>query len=131
MTESIFSNKDIIIATLKQIQSSILQLEEWNFLIKSVDDYLTSADGMKTLAASSMLLEAIGEGIKRIDKRSGGQLLKSVPEIPWDDVMGLRDHIAHGYFDLDAEIIYETIRHDLRPFLKAINKLLIKAESMR
>lgn len=55
-----------IYATLVQINAAINQLKEWNVGINSADDYLISPDGMKTLAATSMLLEAVGEGIKKL-----------------------------------------------------------------
>lgn len=83
---------------------------------------------MKTLAATSMLLEAIGEGIKNIDRLSDGKLLCLLPEIPWDDVKGMRDHIAHGYFDIDAEIIFNVVKQDLKPLSKAILFLLDRAK---
>lgn len=109
---------------LRQIKDAVNQLENWNTSIISPDDYADSPDGMKTLAATSMLLEAIGEGIKKIDSRTKGTLLKLRPEIPWDDVKGMRDHIAHGYFDIDADIIFDVVKNDLRPLAEAIDYLL-------
>ena len=50
-----------------QIHHAILDLKEWNKGIDSPDTWLMSADGMKTLAANCMLLEAIGEGFKKVD----------------------------------------------------------------
>ncbi|MBU3853663.1 MAG: DUF86 domain-containing protein [Candidatus Paraprevotella stercoravium] len=32
---------------------------------------------------------------------------------------GIRDHIAHGYFEIDADVIYETVKNDLGPLLDA------------
>ena len=77
---------------LHQIQESIHNLEIWNASLKSVDELLLSPEGMKTLAADCMLIEAIGEGIKRIDERTRQQLLPHRPEIPWKAVKGMRDH---------------------------------------
>ena len=75
---------------------------------------------MKTLAASCMLLEAIGEGVKKIDKRTEHKLLPMREEIPWKQVMGIRDHIAHGYFDINADLIFDVVKHDLNSLLEAI-----------
>lgn len=108
-------------STLNQIKTAISQLKEWNADIKSAEDYYCSSSGMQKLAASCMLIEAIGEGIKRIDQLTKGQLLIERPEIPWIDVMGIRNHIAHGYFDIDGYLIYETIRHDLDALQEAID----------
>lgn len=54
---------------LLQIKDAILQLQKWNEDIQDADDYYCSPEGMKLLAASCMLIEAIGEGISQIDKR--------------------------------------------------------------
>ncbi len=35
------------------------------------------------------------------------------PEIPWRNIKGIRDHIAHGYFDIDAEIIYDVTLNEI------------------
>ena len=106
---------------LGQIHDAIVQLQEWNQQISSVDDYLVSAEGTKTLAASCMLIEAIGEGVKKIDGRTSGNLLINRPEIPWQQVMGMRNHISHGYFDINAELVWDVIKNDLQPLLQAVD----------
>lgn len=106
---------------LVQIRTAILQLKEWNSNIISSDDYYSSPDGMKNLAASCMLIEAIGEGIKQIDKITDGRLLVNRPEIPWKDVIGIRNHIAHGYFDIDGDMVLDVVKNDLDSLLGAID----------
>ena len=85
-----------------------------------MDDYLLTPDGMKNLGATCMIIEAIGESLKKIDKKTNGVLLPLRPEIPWKQVMGMRDHIAHGYFDIDAEVVYQTDQKHLSPLLEAV-----------
>ena len=99
---------EIILGAFQQIEESILLLQQWNENVNSEDDYLISPDGMKNLAATCMLIEAIGE------------LLYLRPEIPWKQVMGMRDHIAHGYFNIDAELVFQTVKKNLSPLLDAI-----------
>lgn len=41
---------------------------QWNKDIHTVDDYLSSSDGMQKMAANCMLLESLGEGVKKIDR---------------------------------------------------------------
>ncbi len=122
--ESQYSNTAIVIETLSQIQKAIKQLFEWNKDISSYEDYLSTQEGSKILAANCMLIEAIGEGIKKIDRKTDKTLLPLRPEIPWLEIMGMRDHIAHGYFDIDAELVFETIKHDIEPLSQAISYLL-------
>ena len=114
------NKKQRVIGILEQIQTAIGQLKEWNADIKQADDYYLSPDGMQKLAASCMLIEAIGEGVHQIDDITEGKLFPERPEIPWEDVIGIRNHIAHGYFDIDGEVVYGVIKQDLNPLLEAI-----------
>ena len=106
---------------LKQIRESITNLEKWNSSFSNANDLLSSPDGVKTLAADCMLIEAIGEGIKRIDERTQQQLLPNRPEIPWVAVKGMRNHIAHGYFDINTDLVWDTVKNDLPPLRDAID----------
>lgn len=105
---------------LKQIKSAIEQLQEWNKDVQSMHDLEKSPLGMQRLAGNYMLIQAIGEGIKKIDKYTDGQLWVYRPEIPWRRVMGMRDRISHGYFDLDTGYIDDIIKNDLTPLLDAV-----------
>lgn len=99
-------------------------MKEWNADVLSADDYYLSSTGMQKLAASCMLIEAIGEGIKQINNITKGKMLSERPDIPWEDVMGMRNHIAHGYFDIDGDLVFTTIKNDLDALLEAINYFL-------
>ena len=114
-----FHKRERILAVLQQVESSILLLQEWNADVQGVNDYLLTPEGTKNLAASCMLIEAIGEAYKKIDQETEGQLLICFPTIPWKAVKGIRDHIAHGYFEIDADVIYNTVKEDLTPLLEA------------
>ena len=124
MTEYTLSNR--IAGPLLQIKKAIEQLQDWNKDIQNVDDYYSTPEGMKNLAASCMLIEAIGEGVKQIDKLTQSRLLDERPEIPWQDVIGIRNHIAHGYFDIDGDIVLDVIKNNLDELLAAINYFITK-----
>ena len=124
MTEYTLSNR--IAGTLLQIKKAIEQLQDWNKDILNVDDYYSTPEAMKNLAASCMLIEAIGEGVKQIDKLTQSRLLDERPEIPWQDVIGIRNHIAHGYFDIDGDIVLDVIKNNLDELLAAINYFITK-----
>ena len=112
------------LSIFRQIEVAINQLIEWNRHVKTVDDYYLSSDGMQKLAASCMLIEAIGESIRQIDKITDGELLLNRPEIPWEDVIGIRNHIAHGYFDIDGDIVLSVIQTELQPLQDAVRYFL-------
>ncbi|MBQ4380414.1 MAG: DUF86 domain-containing protein [Bacteroidaceae bacterium] len=115
------SSKQLAIVNdlLGQIKRAILDLQQWNESIKNADEWLSSPDGMKTLAANCMLLEAIGEGFRNIDERTHKQLLVSRPEIPWREVIAMRNHIAHGYFDINSDLVWDVIQNELGSLLEA------------
>ena len=113
-------HREIILENFRQIDKAIQNLLDWNAPVVDVSYYMESPEGMQKLVASCMLLQAIGEGIKLIDRHSQGQLLIERPEIPWKQVMGMRDHISHGYFQIDAELVCNTISNDLGPLQIAV-----------
>ncbi len=110
--------------TLEQINTAIGQLKDWNEDVVDADDYYLSSLGMQKLAANCMLIEAIGEGIKQIDEHSNGELLPKRPDIPWKDIIGMRNRVALGYFEVDAEMVLDTIKNDLDALQSAIKYFL-------
>lgn len=88
--------------------------------IEQADDFLLSPDKMFVLDGVCMKLIFIGESIKSIDKLSEGVLFLKYPLIPWKSIMKMRDIIAHHYFKIDADVIFETIKKDLNPLREAL-----------
>lgn len=62
----------------------------------------------------------IGESIKSIDRLSEGSIFSLYPSIPWKSIMKMRDVIAHHYFKIDADVIYETVKNDLNPLQQTL-----------
>ncbi|MGA2094018.1 MAG: DUF86 domain-containing protein [Sedimentisphaerales bacterium] len=62
------------------------------------------------------LLEVIGEAARGLSDEFRMQF----PEFPWKKMVGMRDRLIHGYYDVDLDIVWETVTEDL-PGL--INKL--------
>jgi uncharacterized protein with HEPN domain len=50
---------------------------------------------------------------------------ESTPEIPWEDVAGLRDLIAHEYFRIEMDRVIRVVERDLPPLQHAIERLLV------
>lgn len=118
--ESISSDKrEVVLDILLQVKQAIENLMMWNKGITDMNTLLISPGGVQDLAGNCMTVMAIGEGFRKIDKATDGQLLPLRPEIPWHQVFGLRNRIAHGYFDIDIDIISEVVNNDLQPLLEA------------
>lgn len=117
-------NKRLILEALYMIEESLELITPRTCHVSSVDDFLLSDSGMVLLDSVCMKLIAVGESIKKIDKISEKQLLPRYTNIPWKDVMGLRDIIVHHYFDIDADEIFKTLRNDIPPLSKTIKQII-------
>ena len=70
-------------------------------------------------------LEIIGEATKQIHPI----LRKQHPEIPWTDMMKMRDKLIHAYFGIKVELVWETIKSDLPKLKQQLSKVPIDAEN--
>lgn len=127
--ESPSSDKERVALTLDSIATTLEQLIEWNRDIHSTDDYYSSTAGMQLLAANCTLITAIGEGINRITRISPDFLQSNYPDVPWKAIIGMRNHIAHGYFELDGELVYEAISVDIPPLLSIIRDAITRFQA--
>lgn len=109
---------------LRRVEESLDEIAAWTEHIASARDFVSTPDGMILLNAVCMKLLVVGEEVKALDRRTGGKLLSQYSEIPWKEVMGLRDIIAHHYFDVDAGEIFTVIRTDIPPLLEVIRRMI-------
>lgn len=63
----------------------------------------------------------IGEATRMLSK----EFREKNTKIPWKDMAGMRNKLIHGYFDVNLDIVWSTIKKDV-PFLKTEIKQLIK-----
>lgn len=108
---------------LLRIEDSITLILNNTKMISSPDDFLTSSEGMFTLSGVCMQLIFIGESVKVIDSKTNHCYLQNYPDIPWSEIMGLRDIIAHEYHHIDSDEIYLVIKKDLPSLLITIRKM--------
>ena len=119
--ESISSEKlPLIRHTLDKLSLAIDRLQERTASIQTVDDFLATLGGMEKLDAACMVLIAIGETVKNLDKITEKKLLPTYPAIPWKNVMGIRDIIAHHYFEVDADVVFEIVNKQLASLKEAV-----------
>ena len=111
----------MVYETLKNIETAITRLQERTVQIHTVDDFLLSPFGMEKLDAACMVIIALGEAVKTLDKLTNKELLPTYPAVDWKKVMGARDIMAHHYFEVDADEVFSIIKNDLEPLKKAID----------
>lgn len=95
--------------------------------IAVIREHLEQAGKTSTAKEDPLLHDAllfqfvvIGEAVKHLSP----QTRESAPEIPWTDIAGLRDLIAHEYFRIDIHRVLEIVERDLPPLERAIDDLL-------
>ena len=79
------------------------------------------SDGLVFDAVRLRLIE-IGEAVKRLSP----ELLESEPDLPWEEIAGMRDRLAHRYFDTSHAIVQATIDNDIPELDLAVRRLLSK-----
>lgn len=116
-------NKELALDSLLNIESALETIVERAAFANTADDFLISPDGMLRLDAICMNLIALGEAVKGLDKITKGELLAKYPEIYWSGVMKMRDKIAHHYFEMDAEVVFKTLKEDIPMILPVIYRI--------
>ena len=69
--------------------------------------------------ALQKLVEIVGEAANRVSEETQ----QRHQEIPWPQIIGLRNRLVHGYYDINLDILWQIIQNDLPPLterLKAI-----------
>ena len=76
----------------------------------------------KTFSAVIRKIEILGEAAKNVslDVRSINQ------HIPWTEMARMRDKLIHGYFGIDEDVVWKTIKEDLPEILPLISKLCLE-----
>lgn len=69
-------------------------------------------------------VEIVGEAATQVTKPARQQL----PEIPWERIVGMRNRLVHAYFDVNLDIVWNTVRGDL-PELISLLEPLVPSES--
>jgi len=117
-------DKSLVMDGLLNIEESLVHVLERTASIKSVNDFLTTPAGVDMLDVAAMRLLAVGEEIRRIDKRTGGELLPKYPDIEKKSIISMRNFIAHDYFHIDAKVVFYTLQNNVRPLLATVRQMI-------
>ena len=70
------------------------------------------------------LLEIVGEAASRVpaDERA------KYPDIPWAQIVSLRNRLIHGYDNVDFDILWQIVTQDLPPLIVQLEKILLSGQ---
>ena len=100
------------------------RLEDIDAAIAAIREHLTRGDltdGLVFDAVRVRLIE-IGEAVKDLPPA----LLEHEARIPWNEIVGMRDRLAHRYFDTSHAILQATVTNDLPELEVAIANLRLR-----
>ena len=65
-------------------------------------------------------IEIVGEAANKVSR----DLRAKSPEIPWVDIVAMRNRLIHGYFDINLDIVWQTVTAELPPIIAQLEELL-------
>ena len=74
------------------------------------------------LHALVRVMEIIGEAASRISEKYQDEH----PEIPWKRMIGMRNHLIHGYFTIDSDVIWDTATTEIPELIETLRKLHVE-----
>ena len=101
---------------LESILEAIDRIIEYTSCIKTADDF---NDNYQIFDATMMNFVVIGEMVNKLSD----EFKNTHPEIEWIKIKGFRNVVAHDYFGIDAEEVWQIIINKI-PSLKADIQLL-------
>lgn len=94
--------------------------------VKQIDSYMRGvteqdfANDHMRQDAVMLQIQIIGEAARNISD----EFQEQHGEIPWSQIIGMRNKIVHDYFEIDVTKIWDTAKNDIPQLKKAISKLL-------
>ena len=122
-------DKELLLEILNQTVNAVQKVIKRFEPVGSVKVFTDTQRGMEKLDAICMVLVAIGESLKNIDRITDKKLLLQYPEVDWKGAKGMRDIISHQYFDIDAEEIYWACEKNMKPLARTLEKIILDISS--
>ena len=66
------------------------------------------------------LLEITGEATRGIS----AEFRQAHPDLPWNGMIGIRDRLIHGYFDVNLDVVWETVMQDLPSLIAKLENIV-------
>ena len=70
-------------------------------------------------------VEIVGEAASRV----GADTKQAHPDIPWAEIVGMRNRLVHGYFDINLVRVWETVEQDIPRLIVQLEGLVSEEPS--
>lgn len=70
--------------------------------------------------ALTRLVEVVGEAANRVS----GATRQAHPEVPWPQIVGMRNRLIHGYDVIDYDLLWDTVTGDLPELIAALERIV-------
>jgi len=80
-------------------------------------------DDRMLLFALIRAIEVIGEAASKISENTRA----ASSQLPWSAIVGMRNRLIHGYFDIDTDIVWKTVTDNLPPLVPMLKEVLKSA----
>jgi uncharacterized protein with HEPN domain len=70
--------------------------------------------------ALTHLIQVIGEAARRVSST----FRERYPQIPWDAIAGMRNKIVHDYMDVDEDIVWDSVVHELPLLVDELKRIV-------
>ena len=111
------------------ILTSLEAIEKLKIYTKGIGsaDALLEAQDQMVYNACLTLLMTIGEEVNKMDDR----LKAEYPDVPWQNIKGLRNRIAHDYRGMDPTVPFSVIKNFLDPLKENLVQMLTRVDYSR
>lgn len=107
-----------------------LRIEDILECIGKISHY-TDGMGVDAFRENGLVVDAVIRNISVIGEAARhvpDDVVARHPDLPWDEMRGMRNVLVHEYFGADIDTIWETARRDLPPLVAPLKKLLDQHE---
>ena len=101
---------------LDDIVEAVQRIEEYS----PHPDYESFKQDRKAVDAIVRNFEIIGEAVNKIPSA----LRIKYPDIPWTEMMGMRNKLIHEYFGVDTQILWKTVKENVPQLKPQVRKML-------
>jgi len=115
---------ELLVEKLKTLLEALDRIPRRFADIDSPADFTSSDTGIDRMDSICMILIAAGEEIKNVDQKTEGKLLSRYPDIKWRGIMGVRDVLAHSYFQVNAEQLFDICQNDIPALIRTVKCMI-------